>query len=60
MDFITAIRTVFTVIVFATFIGIVLWAYSTARQRDFERAASAPLEDEELTDCGALSERSVR
>ena len=32
----------FTVISFAVFIGIVLWAYSGRRQRAFDEAANEP------------------
>jgi cytochrome c oxidase cbb3-type subunit 4 len=31
-----------TVVMFVTFLGIVIWAYSRRRRRDFEEAANAP------------------
>ena len=31
-----------TVVMFVTFLGIVFWAYSRRRRRDFEEAANAP------------------
>lgn len=40
-------RSVMTVIAFATFIGIVLWAWSSRKKGDFEWAARSVLEDDE-------------
>ena len=40
-------RSVVTLISMATFIGIVLWAYSAKRKDDFEEAARLPFADEE-------------
>ncbi len=46
-------RSIVTVLAFATFIGIVLWAYSGRRRAAFEEAASLPFNEDE-----ALSTRS--
>lgn len=35
-----------TLLLLVLFIGIVLWAYSSRRKKDFEEAARLPLEDE--------------
>lgn len=40
------IRTVLTAVMFAVFIGIVLWAWSGARKSRFDEAARLPLEDD--------------
>ncbi len=37
---------VMTAILIIVFIGIIAWAYSSRRRRDFEEAARIPLEDE--------------
>ena len=37
---------VMTGILILVFIGIIIWAYSSRRRRDFEEAARIPLEDE--------------
>jgi cytochrome c oxidase cbb3-type subunit 4 len=37
---------VYTIVLFAIFIGIVIWAYSKRRKKDFDEAARLPLEDE--------------
>lgn len=37
---------VMTAILIIVFIGIIVWAYSSRRRRDFEEAARIPLEDE--------------
>jgi cytochrome c oxidase cbb3-type subunit 4 len=43
-----SLRSVITVLAFVAFVGIVIWAYSTRRMRDFERAESLPFVDDEL------------
>ena len=40
------LRGLYTVFMFAVFIGIVWWAWSARRKRDFDEAASLPLEDD--------------
>ena len=37
---------VWTVVVFLVFIGIVVWAWSSKRQQRFDEAARLPLEDD--------------
>lgn len=46
--FVTDMRSAVTVISLATFIGIVLWAYSSKRKADFDEAAQLPFAEEEL------------
>ncbi|WP_346763761.1 cbb3-type cytochrome c oxidase subunit 3 [Wenzhouxiangella sp. XN24] len=38
---------VWTVLMMTAFIGIVAWAWSSRRRKDFEEAARLPLEEEE-------------
>ena len=45
MDSIT-LHSIWTVLVFVTFVGIVIWAWSGKRREDFEEAARLPLEDD--------------
>lgn len=40
-------RSLFTVLVFAIFMGIVWWAYSARRQDSFKDAANVVFEDDE-------------
>lgn len=40
-------RSAITVICFATFLGIVAWAWSKRKKRDFDEAANLPFEDEQ-------------
>ena len=47
IDVVSDMRSVVTLISMATFIGIVLWAYSAKRKDDFEEAARLPFADEE-------------
>ncbi len=37
---------VWTIVAFVFFIGIVLWAWSGKRKKDFEELANLPLEDD--------------
>jgi cytochrome c oxidase cbb3-type subunit 4 len=39
------LRSLFTVLVFGSFVGIVWWAYSARRKERFDEAARLPLED---------------
>ena len=36
-----------TVVLLITFVGIVIWAFSGKRKKDFEEAARIPLEDDD-------------
>ena len=45
MDY-TFLGSMMTVVMLATFLGIVVWAWSAKRQAAFEAAARTPLEDE--------------
>jgi len=40
-------RSIMTVVLFAAFIGIVLWAWSSRRSEDFAEAARLALNDDE-------------
>jgi cytochrome c oxidase cbb3-type subunit IV len=42
------LRALLTVLAFIAFIGIVVWAYSRKRKRDFEEAARLPFNGDEL------------
>ena len=44
MDLLT-LRGVLTLILMLTFLGIVVWAWSSRRKKDFEEAARLPLDD---------------
>ena len=41
------IHSLWTVLMFVLFIGIVIWAYSSRRKTQFDAAARIPLEDED-------------
>ena len=41
------IHSVWTVLLFVLFIGIIVWAWSAKRKRGFDEAARLPLEDED-------------
>ena len=45
IDVVSDMRSVVTLISMATFIGIVLWAYSAKRKDDFDEAARLPFAD---------------
>ena len=44
---ITLVRSILTAVMFAVFMGIVLWAWSGRRKSDFEAAARLPLDDDQ-------------
>jgi cytochrome c oxidase cbb3-type subunit 4 len=44
------LRSLITVLSFATFIGIVWWAYSGKRKQSFDEAALLPFTDDEPVD----------
>ena len=47
----TLIQSIWTIVVMVTFLGIVVWAYSSKRKSDFDEAARLPFEeDDDLTD----------
>ena len=46
MDFVT-LSSIMTVVAFATFVGIVLWAWSSGARGAFERAAQLPFAGED-------------
>lgn len=45
-----------TVLLLVVFVGIVIWAYSGARKKDFDEASRLPLDDED-EDAPAASRR---
>ncbi len=42
------LRSLFTVLSFVMFVGIVWWAYSSRRKQSYEAAARIPLEEDDL------------
>lgn len=44
---INTLRSIVTVVAFAAFIGIVLWAYSDSSKAAFDQAARLPFEEED-------------
>jgi len=47
MDFLIKFQSVWTVIVFILFVGIVIWAWSGKNKAAFDEASRIPLEDDE-------------
>lgn len=42
----TTLQSIWTIVALATFVGIVVWAWSRRAQPGFEEAARMPLEDD--------------
>ncbi|MDJ0880160.1 MAG: cbb3-type cytochrome c oxidase subunit 3 [Gammaproteobacteria bacterium] len=42
----TLMHSIWTIIVFVVFIGIVVWAYSSRRKKDFDEASRLALDDD--------------
>jgi cytochrome c oxidase cbb3-type subunit 4 len=57
MDIIT-LRTAITVLTFAVFIGILIWAWSGRNKARFEAAAQLPFADEELHQASKLGAKT--
>ena len=56
MDLAT-LHSVWTIVVFVAFIGIVIWAWSSKRKRVFDEAARIPLDEDRPTARGASQEK---
>lgn len=41
------IGSIFTVIVFVSFVGVIIWAFSGRNKKSFDEAANLPFADEE-------------
>lgn len=52
------LRSLFTVVTFAMFIGIVWWTYSGRRKQAFEEAALLPFTDDEPMEAPGNARRS--
>jgi cytochrome c oxidase cbb3-type subunit 4 len=52
---ITLIQSIWTIVVMITFLGIVVWAFSSKRKAAFDEAARLPFEDDPLTDNNKIS-----
>ncbi|MCC5852209.1 MAG: cbb3-type cytochrome c oxidase subunit 3 [Alkalimonas sp.] len=46
METATLMHTVLTVLLFVGFVGLVIWAYSKGRKKDFDEAANLVFDDE--------------
>ena len=42
----TFLQSIWTIVVMVTFLGIVVWAYSSKRKASFDEAARLPFDDE--------------
>lgn len=51
-------HSIWTVIVFVVFIGIVLWAYSGRRKKDFDEAARLPLDDDKPSSTNSTEQKT--
>lgn len=54
------LRSLFTVLAFVAFLGIVWWAYSDRRKATYEEAAMLPLEDDLPVGSERVTEKQER
>jgi len=54
------LRGLYTVLMFILFIGVIWWAWSARRKKDFEEAANLPLEDDYSTTTHQENDTRVR
>lgn len=52
---ISLVQTAWTVIAFVIFVGIVIWAWSSRRKEDFDKAARMALDDDKPIDSNDLN-----
>ena len=52
----TLMHSIWTIIVFVVFIGIVVWAYSSRRKKDFDEASRLALDDDKPETRGKTEE----
>jgi len=57
MDFVL-IHSIWTVVMFIVFIGIVVWAWSAKRKKQFDEAARLPLEDDDAVSVRPSGEKN--
>ena len=57
MDF-ALIHSIWTVMMFILFIGIVIWAWSAKRKPQFDEAARLPLEDDDAVPAPPSGEKN--
>ncbi len=53
------LRGLITVVVFAAFVGVVVWAYSSRRATEFEAASRLPLDEEDAPPAIAVGEGAL-
>jgi cytochrome c oxidase cbb3-type subunit 4 len=51
----TLLQSLWTIVVMITFVGIVVWAFSSKRKSAFDEAARLPFEDEAQVDNNKIS-----
>ena len=51
---VNTLRTLITVVLFLSFLGIIYWAWSPRSKRRFDEAANLPFADEELAEASRL------
>ena len=51
----TLFQSLWTIVVMVTFLGIVVWAFSSKRKSAFDEAARLPFEDEPQVDNNKIS-----
>ena len=54
------VRGILSVVVFAAFMGLVFWAYSGRKKKDFEEASRLPLEDDAVLTSGSNSNHTSK
>ena len=54
------VRGILSVVIFAAFLGLVFWAYSGRRKKDFDEASRLPLEDDAVVNSGNHSNNTSK
>lgn len=59
MEILPLIHSIWTIVVMVVFLSIVVWAYSSKRQVEFDEAARLPLDDDDSVETIAKEKRHV-
>ena len=57
---INTLRGLGTVFAFVAFVGVVIWAYSASKKKDFDEAAQLPFADEDVDKASGEQHKDAR
>jgi cytochrome c oxidase cbb3-type subunit 4 len=58
-EYSTSVHSILTIVAIIIFLGIIVWAYSSKRKKDFDEAARLPLEDDDSVETTVKEKHNV-